>query len=286
MTKRLAFVLSGGGARGALEIGAVRALLEGGYKPDILVGASIGAANAVVLALKGLDEGGLQALSDLYQKAADVELLSRDYMRLWLRALVNRPAQEPSRRIRDFYIANGITPGIRFGDLDGLRVLVVATDINHFTRVIYGLDPQDNVLDALVASTALPPWVIPIGDRGKLLVDGGLVSNLPLEPALSAAPRLMIALDVQERRDIPEDANGVGPLFNKLVNTLQRRQFELECALTAAKGVPMRYVHLYADQPTPIYAFDRWRELDERGYEQARAAMRHWPARRKLLWPF
>ncbi len=49
--KKLAFVLSGGGARGALQVGALRALLEAGIKPDMLVGTSIGAANAALFAL-------------------------------------------------------------------------------------------------------------------------------------------------------------------------------------------------------------------------------------------
>jgi NTE family protein len=63
MTKKcLAFVLGGGGARGALQVGALRALLESGLRPDLLVGTSIGAVNAVVLALSGLDLAGVEAL--------------------------------------------------------------------------------------------------------------------------------------------------------------------------------------------------------------------------------
>ena len=46
-----AFVLSGGGARGALQVGALRALLECGERPDVIVGTSIGAWNGAVLAL-------------------------------------------------------------------------------------------------------------------------------------------------------------------------------------------------------------------------------------------
>src|SRR5262249_26347136 len=45
-----AFVLSGGGARGALQVGALRALLEAGIRPDVIVGTSIGAWNGALLA--------------------------------------------------------------------------------------------------------------------------------------------------------------------------------------------------------------------------------------------
>ncbi len=49
--KRTALVLGGGGSRGALQVGALRALYEAGIKLDILVGTSIGAANATALAV-------------------------------------------------------------------------------------------------------------------------------------------------------------------------------------------------------------------------------------------
>jgi NTE family protein len=61
MKKCLAFVLAGGGARGAMQVGALRALLEAGPKPDLLVGTSIGAVNAVGLALWGMDRIGTES---------------------------------------------------------------------------------------------------------------------------------------------------------------------------------------------------------------------------------
>ena len=49
MEKCLAFVLGGGGGRGAMQVGALRALFEAGYKPDLLVGTSIGAVNGAAI---------------------------------------------------------------------------------------------------------------------------------------------------------------------------------------------------------------------------------------------
>ena len=51
----LAFVLGGGGGRGALQVGALRALLEAGLQPDLLVGTSAGAVNATYLAMRGFN---------------------------------------------------------------------------------------------------------------------------------------------------------------------------------------------------------------------------------------
>ena len=62
MRRSLAFVLAGGGARGALQVGALRALLESGIRPDLLVGTSIGAINAAFLGLHGYTTESLDLL--------------------------------------------------------------------------------------------------------------------------------------------------------------------------------------------------------------------------------
>ena len=62
LKKNLAFVLGGGGARGAFQVGALRALLEAGISPDILVGTSTGAVNATSLALHGIN---LETINEL-----------------------------------------------------------------------------------------------------------------------------------------------------------------------------------------------------------------------------
>jgi NTE family protein len=286
VVRRLALVFSGGGARGALQVGAVRALLEAGYTPKTLVGTSIGAANAAFLALHGVDQAGLEALQDVYRQAAADQILSPDYLRLYLRALVKRPVTAPFRQMREIFIRHGLTPQLRFGDLEHTCLLVVATDLNQHARIIYGLRPDELVLDAVLASTALPPWVAPIDQGGRLLMDGGLVSNIPIEPALAVKPTEIIALDVKEQRDIPEEAGGFGVLFNKFVNTIQKRQFDLEMALAAAEHVPVRYIHLQAELPVPIYAFDRWEELVAMGYQQTVETIQSWQPEKRAWWRF
>ena len=73
--KTMAFVLGGGGARGAFQVGALRALLEAGITADLLVGTSIGAVNAAAMALWGNDLTAVFALELAYGRAAEAELL-------------------------------------------------------------------------------------------------------------------------------------------------------------------------------------------------------------------
>src|SRR5512147_3126131 len=125
MKKSLAFVLGGGGARGALQVGALRALFEAGIKPDLLVGTSIGAVNAAGLALWGVDLAGIEALEHLYQRMQDSKLLDPRLLQFAWNAVSKQPNHRGSRAAREFMIAEGISPEIRFSQLNSIRLATV-----------------------------------------------------------------------------------------------------------------------------------------------------------------
>jgi len=72
--RKLAFALGGGGARGALQAGALRALFDAGIQPDIIVGTSIGAVNAIFLAMHGFNLKSLDDLDISWFAAAKADL--------------------------------------------------------------------------------------------------------------------------------------------------------------------------------------------------------------------
>lgn len=72
---KLAFVLGGGGARGALQVGALRALLEADIHPDLAVGTSIGALNAAFIGLHGFNSQALDGLVTTWRAAATADHL-------------------------------------------------------------------------------------------------------------------------------------------------------------------------------------------------------------------
>lgn len=86
MNKKLAFALSGGGSRGALQVGAMYALQEYGLQPDLLIGASIGAANAAFVALNGFSKDSLDQLTAAWHSAGTSELMPDNYVWLTVRA--------------------------------------------------------------------------------------------------------------------------------------------------------------------------------------------------------
>lgn len=268
--KGVAFVLGGGGARGALQVGALRALLESGEKPDMLVGTSIGAVNSAFLALHGAHLDALAKLETAWLDTPKANLLPPNYLWLTVRALFRRRTESFGHRLRAFFIEHGISPELRFGELSGPRLYIVAADLINHRTVVFGQNPDDLVLEALSASTALPPWVPPIQKEGEYLMDGGAVSPLPIEPALRMGGRRIIALDITDPRPMPHSKQDFGAFLAQLITTVEMRQIETELALAKASRAALLHLPLRADNPTPLWDFEGSAQLIERGYQLTR----------------
>jgi NTE family protein len=277
--KQLAFVLGAGGSRGALQVGALRALAEAGYHPDILVGASVGAVNATYLALNGTDLSGIARLERAWLDMLDLELAPSNYLWVSLRVLLRRPPHTLSHRLEKFFIDHGLSPEVRFRDIIGVRLGILATDLNSGSPILYGQDLEQSVLNGLLASISLPPWIAPLEKEELLLVDGGVVSCLPIESALVMGATEIIALDLMDVREVVAERPAIGKLVGKLVSTIERRQLELETALAQARGVTVRRISLLARKPIDLWDFQHTPELIETGYLTAKEALATWPIR-------
>ena len=76
----LAFVLSGGGNRGALEVGALRVLVERGIRPEMLVGTSAGAVNAAMVASDPTLEG-MQRLVNAWREVTKYDVYPGNHLK-------------------------------------------------------------------------------------------------------------------------------------------------------------------------------------------------------------
>jgi len=284
----LAFALGGGGARGALQVGALRALLEASLHPDLLVGTSVGAVNAAYVAVRGFTVETLTELEAAWRDAVEADLLPANHLWLTVRILFNRANVRPFRhRFRDFFVAHGLDPELCFGDLSGPRLILVAADLNEHRPVLYGEEPSQSILEGLLASTALPPWVRPLQVGEHFLMDGGAVSNLPIEPALRGGATEIIALDLFDPRFLEPEAHGFGPFLARLLVTVEQRQIDLEMALAEERGVPVHHLALRAEQPVATWDFSHTEDLIVQGYAIAKRAIARWPRRRRMWrwWP-
>jgi NTE family protein len=276
MEKCLAFVLGGGGARGAMQVGALRALFEAGYKPDLLVGTSIGAVNAVGLALWGVNLNGVTALEWAYQAMAETDLMDSHLERLAMRTLSGRPNHKGSQRVRKFMISAGVLPDLRFGQIKNVRLGMVSADLNSSQALIYGEKPDQSVLDGLMASIAIPPWFAPIENNGQFIVDGSAVSNLPVEPAIRLGATEIIALDLNDPGSWIGNVRWSDQHADKLIFTFLQRQKYMETAFAEAKGVPVNCMELRSTPAAPLWDFDHYKDLIEKGYEIASCTISDW----------
>jgi NTE family protein len=191
----IAFILSGGGSRGAFEVEALRALICRGIQPDILVGSSAGAVNATGLALDPTLEG-VDRLEKLWLDMDEDDFYSANPLVAAFRLMLNRPSLYSNRR---FYrlVRSEVLPQARsFSDLNGVRLYLTGVDLDSGKLHIFGDDPADSLVDAIMASTAIQPYFAPWRYRGRDFIDGGLVSNLPVLAALERGATEVYAIDV------------------------------------------------------------------------------------------
>ena len=161
----LGLALGGGGALGAAHVGVLQVLYERGIRPTIVAGTSVGSVIGGAYAL-GIDPYRLADMVTHTQwgdfaspvKGPGFGVLDTDGLRETVESLGG------DRKIEDL--------PIRYG--------AVATDL--FSRKPVVLE-RGSLCDAMCASIAVPVLFRPTARDGKLLVDGGLVENLPLEAA-------------------------------------------------------------------------------------------------------
>ena len=270
MEKKLAFALSGGGSRGALQVGAMYALLEYGLQPDLLIGVSIGAANAAFVALNGFSRDSLDRLTAAWHSAGASDLMPTNYLWLTMRAMFNRSSSDPSHRVRDFFIRQGLTPDLGFTDVTHPSLVIVSADLNTGKPILHGTMPDDKILDAILLSSTLPPWFMPVRNQDRYLVDGAVVSNLPVEPAINLGATDIVALDLIDLRETVASGNGVRGFFSRLIYSVGKRQSDLEMELAEARGIPLLYLCLTGEIPTQIWDFTHTDDLIAQGYDITR----------------
>ncbi|WP_406312957.1 patatin-like phospholipase family protein [Streptosporangium sp. NBC_01639] len=183
-----AFVLGGGGVLGAHEVGMLRALDEAGIKPDVIVGTSVGALNGVMLAAAPGD--AVTALTELWSSDVVRTAFGGSWMtRLSTLARSGTHLHSPSP-LRD--LLTGMLPVSRIEDL-AVPFQCVAASIERATAHWFTEGP---LVDAVLASCAVPGLLPPIRIGDDHFLDGGLVHSIPVGRAVALGARRVYVLHV------------------------------------------------------------------------------------------
>ena len=276
--KKVAVVLSGGGAKGVAHIGALKVIEEAGIPIDIITGTSMGSI------VGGLYSIGYRAdVLDSIVRAQDWNTLLLDREDLSLQRIAEREKQNTymistgitlkknkglsatggiikGKNLHGLFerLTSGYNDSIDFNTLP-IPFACVATDMVTFTEYDFhsGVLPQ-----AMRASMAIPAVFTPVRIGGMVLVDGGMRNNYPADVAREMGADIIIGIAVPDEDKSAEDLGSTTSILKRIVDYNTKNKYEENVSITD--------VHNYSAASFNSAAIDT---LINRG---EKAAREHW----------
>ncbi|MDT4997360.1 MAG: hypothetical protein QOD45_1428 [Pseudonocardiales bacterium] len=198
------FVLQGGGSLTAAQVGMLRALTEAGIRPDLLVGSSAGAINAVAFAA----EPNISELARL--EAMWMGLHRRHVAPMSLRTLLAALTGRGDGLFPDAGLRRQLEASLPVHDLSetSIPVHVVATDLESGSAVVLS---TGDAVTALLASSAFPGLYPPVRLGGRHLIDGGVAADVPVLQAEALGASVITSFQPQPTRRPIATAGGLFP---------------------------------------------------------------------------
>ncbi len=254
----LGLVLGGGAAKGYAHIGVLKLLAEEGIRPDIVVGASMGAL------VGGLYAAGYGA-DELAAMATQVDKKKKRWLfplHLSKKGLID--GKHIMQHLEQF------TGDTKIEDLE-MTFAALATDIERNQEIVID---RGSLLHAIRAAISIPVVFMPHRYKGRLLIDGGFVNPLPVDVCRKLGARRIIAVNVLRKIDYAQrEISEVAPMncsvnvkrvFLEYIDCATARL--IDCQLThLAKGVLM---NINTDD-IRLSDFEKGAEAIQRGYADA-----------------
>lgn len=180
---RIALVLGGGAARGFAHVGVLRVLEQEKIPVDLIVGTSVG---SLIGALYAEERNSFELEWTAFK------LEKEDLFDYGVMNVVTGMSFAAGERLERW-----VADKVKAKNIEEMKVpfAAVATDLNWGTRVVLDRGP---VAKAVRASSAIPGVFPPVQHMGKILVDGGVVDNIPISVAREKGADLVVAVDISE----------------------------------------------------------------------------------------
>lgn len=267
----IAFVLSGGGSRGAMEAGGMKALYEAGIHPDMVVGSSAGALNAAFLAANP-SAAGVEQLCGIWRNLHNRDIVPGNLLTKAWRLLRGKPsvfAQEPLKA----FIQKHLPPGVEtFGDLpETIQLYVTAASLQTSALYLFGEDGSASLLDAALASSAFPGGFPPVSYGRWQYADGGIISNVPISVAIDKGATTIYTLDVAYTGGVYQPAGDFFGVLMRVANIVLHQDLldELEYA-RQQPGVTLHHIIIRGVPQASDFDFEHGSQMIEVGYDQTR----------------
>jgi len=183
-----AFVLSGGGSLGAVQVGMLAALAERDVHPDMLVGASAGALNAAFVAGRGFSEHTVAELADVWRRVRRQDVFPFAPHRHLLALAGARPALCSADGLKRVIAGNVASERI---ESTRIPLHVVTTDVLSGEEVVLS---SGELVPAVLASASIPAVLPHVDVDGRALFDGGVADNAPISQAVALGAERVVVL--------------------------------------------------------------------------------------------
>ena len=272
---KVGLVLSGGGAKGLAHIGVLKVIDSLGIKVDYVAGTSMGAI------VGGLYASGYNAeqLDSIFSNV-DVDALLQDFTPRGSKSFYEKRNDEIyaltlpfnkfklglpsglSKGLYNFNLLSSLTQHVsHVRDFKQLPIpfLCIATDAETGEKVV--LD-SGVLAQNMIASGALPTLYSPVEINGRVLIDGGVVDNYPIEELKSQGIDIVIGVDVQDGLKTRDELKGVTSVLAQINNFSMIEKMEGKQKATD--------IYIKPDiKGFTVVAFDKGKEIIGKGKEKA-----------------
>ncbi len=275
--RTIGLVLGGGGARGWAHLGALRAIEELGIPIDLVGGTSQGA-------LVGASVADRRTAATIRDEAMPLVTHLRDYTVPLVSLLRGRLIGRTLEHL--------VRPGISIEDL-WLPYFAVTTNLSRAERMV---QTRGDVVEAVRASISLPVLLPPVVREGELLIDGGLLDNVPVgEMRRRVGTGAIIAIDVSSQSaagpydTLEPDVSGFRLLLDRVLPSRRRRRVPSigEVAMMTVMAGSRHLRNRSADDPRTLrlqpqlgdwglMGFQHLDQIAEIGYREMRGPLAAW----------
>jgi NTE family protein len=261
LARPLVLALSGGGANGAAQAGAAAELFEAGFRPDLIIGTSVGAWNGAWMAAHPDGDGGRELLR-LW-----VDPSVRSLLRGVVRGYVGALARGRLAAFSDSHMRRIIEQCFGGRSFTDLRIPLAVAAVDMISAEIEYLE-AGSVSEAVLAASAIPTVLPPVRIGDRMLADAGFVDNFGIVESLRRGARSIVLLDasVGALAGVPDRLTAMLGRANLVTKIHQRRH---AVAAAAAAGVRLEILEVSAQGW--VLDFAAAGEHIELGRETARA---------------
>lgn len=202
---------------GSAQVGMLKALFEQGIIPDFFVGTSVGAINSAFMCGNPTLEG-VRELEKIWMSVRREDVFPVDVFGTLVNLFKKKNFLVSSRGLRKLVKSN-----IQYAVLGDSKIpcLLIATDLMTGEQVVLS---SGNVVDAVLASAALPGIYPPVEMAGRFLVDGGLSSNTPLSVAAEYGADEVFILPAGFPKALDRPPSGIIEMFSHSLSILIDQQ--------------------------------------------------------------